>query len=308
MTRRRILCKILMLVLMAAVCVIGKGKASITILTLLLKSMRSSINKSVIPFIYSQKHLLINSINDIHYKKPSRFIFNCFLILIILISFSTVALAACGDIVSVSPNTFTAGKTTEITVKVNNCGSSTEEFEINPTMPSGWAVDDRSWDGNDYQRRDIGAYSNYNFIYDITPPNNGGSGEIKWELSYYKSEWIGGSWIGADTYYQNVDAPKVYTLEVKSNQKGASVSLDDTYKCTTSGLIWFSCSVSDVSSGPHTVKLTKSGYNDASKSVSVTSDTSVTVDMSEKTYSVSISSAPTGAAVYFNDNFKGYTP
>jgi len=87
-----------------------------------------------------------------------------------------------------------------------------------------------------------------------------------------------------------------HILTVYSNVSSASVYLDNSYKGTTSGL-WapYSLAISGVSSGSHTVKVSKSGWETKQQSVSVYSDTSTTVNLRRNT-SITITLVPKQAS------------
>ncbi len=94
------------------------------------------------------------------------------------------------------------------------------------------------------------------------------------------------------------------SISVSSNPSGANVYLDGTSKGTTP------ITLHNVPIGSHTVKLTKSGYTDISKSVTVSSGktASVSTTLTAQTGSISISSNPSGTNVYLDGTSKGITP
>jgi len=106
----------------------------------------------------------------------------------------------------------------------------------------------------------------------------------------------------------------VKDLKTGSAVAGASVYLDGLYKGSTdrNGRLV----ISNVAQGSHTVKVTKSGYNDGSQSVNLQSDTSITVYLTpiSKTFSLTVvvkdlktGSAVAGASVYLDGSYKGTT-
>ena len=97
--------------------------------------------------------------------------------------------------------------------------------------------------------------------------------------------------------------PLTGSIFVYSTPPGASVYLDDVYKRDTN------CTLSEVAVGPHSIKLTKSGYFDLIRTVSVSVGETLTLHKNLTGYgSLSISSDPSGAEVYLDGNYKGETP
>lgn len=94
------------------------------------------------------------------------------------------------------------------------------------------------------------------------------------------------------------------SIKVSSNPSGASVYLDGAFKGTTPIIL------SNVPVGSHTIKLTKSGYNDASKTVSVSvgKTTFVFESLTAQAGTLKISSTPSGADVYVDGVYRGVTP
>jgi len=96
------------------------------------------------------------------------------------------------------------------------------------------------------------------------------------------------------------------TIMVSSSPSGANIYIDGEYKGTTE--TWgksFSMPVGD-----HTIKLTKSGYNDweTTKYVYADEDIDVSATLTPQPGSISISSAPAGAKIYLDGAYKGTTP
>ncbi|MCK4938574.1 MAG: PEGA domain-containing protein [Methanosarcinales archaeon] len=94
------------------------------------------------------------------------------------------------------------------------------------------------------------------------------------------------------------------SISVSSNPSGANIYLDVTSKGTTPKTI------SNVPIGSHTIKLTKPGYNDIYKTITVGSGEMVLVSetFTTKTGLIKIDSSPSGASVYFDDTNEGTTP
>jgi len=93
-------------------------------------------------------------------------------------------------------------------------------------------------------------------------------------------------------------------ISLSSSPSGASVYLDGKYKGTTPLIL------NGIPIGSHTIKLTKSGYNDFSKTVTVSSDKNslISESLSEQTGIISLSSSPSGVSVYLDGKSKGTTP
>ena len=97
------------------------------------------------------------------------------------------------------------------------------------------------------------------------------------------------------------------SIYVTSNPSGARVYLDGAYKGTTP------YTITSVSVGSHTIKLTKTGYGDITKIVNVVSGGTTSVSetltlIPPSTGSISILSSPLSASVYFDGVYKGTTP
>jgi hypothetical protein len=114
-----------------------------------------------------------------------------------------------------------------------------------------------------------------------------------------------------DTYSHTTSLTKTFYVKsiygkigFSSNPSGANVYLDGVYKGITP------ITLQNVLIGSHTVKLTKSGYNDISSTVTVSSGqtASVSKTLTTQTGSISVSSNPSGANVYLDGTHKGTTP
>jgi hypothetical protein len=96
------------------------------------------------------------------------------------------------------------------------------------------------------------------------------------------------------------------SIAVFSTPSGASVHLDNVYKRDTN------CMLSEVVVGQHTIKLTKSDYDDVISNVSVCAGRTFHLhkNLTESTRhgSIIISSDPPGAKVYLDSNYTGETP
>jgi hypothetical protein len=106
--------------------------------------------------------------------------------------------------------------------------------------------------------------------------------------------------------------PMYATVSITSNPPGAAVYGDGVYKGTTrSGSPLVS---TQVIPGTHTLLLTKAGYQDYSTTGTVVAgknyDLAITLNPvpNPTTGSITVNSAPTGAQVYINNLFRGYSP
>ena len=93
------------------------------------------------------------------------------------------------------------------------------------------------------------------------------------------------------------------SISVSSSPSGASVYLNGLYKGVTP------ITLTDVPIGTYSIKLTKSGYGDVTKTISVSAGKTTYVSETLTGYgSLSISSNPPGASVYLDGSYKGETP
>ena len=94
------------------------------------------------------------------------------------------------------------------------------------------------------------------------------------------------------------------SINITSDPSVASIYLDDNYEGTTPKTI------SGVSAGSHTIKITKSGYKDHTETVTVTAGETKTViaEMDIETGSIYVTSDPSVASIYLDDNYEGTTP
>jgi hypothetical protein len=104
-------------------------------------------------------------------------------------------------------------------------------------------------------------------------------------------------------------APVTGSLDVRSTPSGASIYIDGDYKGVTPKVI------SGLSEGSHQVKVTRSGYNDYTRTTSVTAGKTATVSatlspipQAPVTGSLDVSSTPSGANIYIDGEYKGVTP
>jgi Flp pilus assembly protein TadD len=101
----------------------------------------------------------------------------------------------------------------------------------------------------------------------------------------------------------HADLPSISgSLYVTSSPSGARIYLDGDYKGTTSKTI------EDISPGSHTMKITKTGYEDWSKEIEVTTGktTSESADLVAFP-TIKLTNIPPGAQIYLDDELKGST-
>ncbi|MCK4731421.1 MAG: PEGA domain-containing protein, partial [Methanophagales archaeon] len=68
--------------------------------------------------------------------------------------------------------------------------------------------------------------------------------------------------------------------------------------------------ITGASAGSHTIKLSKSGYNDYTRTTSVIAGETkrINLNLRQATGSISVTSSPSGASVYLDGSLKGKTP
>jgi len=105
------------------------------------------------------------------------------------------------------------------------------------------------------------------------------------------------------------EAPAGGSISARSTPSGAAVYLDNVPRGTTP------TTITGVTAATHTMKFTKSGYNDYTTTVTVANGATTPVDVtlvasapSPSGGSIAISSIPTGAAVYLDNVARGTTP
>ncbi|MCK5661196.1 MAG: PEGA domain-containing protein, partial [Methanosarcinales archaeon] len=91
---------------------------------------------------------------------------------------------------------------------------------------------------------------------------------------------------------------------MSSNPIGAKTYLDGAYKGTAP------LTLNNIPIGTHSIRLATDGYNDKTKSITVTNGGTVTVSgtLAQKTGSIVVSSTPSGANIYIDNNYKGTSP
>jgi len=123
-------------------------------------------------------------------------VLSCFLI------FSNIPIVAAeysGEITNASPSHFVGNVETALIVTAYNYGESGTLIVDPVDYPSGWIIQGDDW-GNTVQEY-VSSGSSETFVFYVTAPENGGSGNIEWELLY-------DGWINTylDTHIQSVSA------------------------------------------------------------------------------------------------------
>ena len=143
-----------------------------------------------------------------------------------------------------------------------------------------------------------------------------GSHTVSLRLSGYQ-EWAGTVTIysGQTTSISPVftPAPSTGSISVSSSPSGAAIYLDGTYQGKTLSANPFY--IISVQPGSHNLELSLQGYQDYKTSVGVTAGQTTQVSASlnpnpqpPSTGTITISSSPTGAEVYLDNVFQGYSP
>jgi len=183
--------------------------------------------------------------------------------------------------------TMNEGNTDSRTFSILNNGSGTLEWSISTDKP--W-ITVSSTSGTDSGEVNVAVNTegleleNYNGT--ITIDSNGGEPK---QVNIY--------------LIVSSEQPTVGSISVTSTPSGANIYLDGSPEGATSKII------SGVSVGSHTITITKSGYKDYTKQVTVKAGetTFVNANLVEKTGSISVRSSPPGAYVHLDGLNKGAT-
>jgi len=183
--------------------------------------------------------------------------------------------------------TMNEGNTDSRTFSILNAGSGTLEWSISTDKP--WIIVS-STSGTDSGEVNVAVNTeglelgNYNGT--ITIDSNGGEPK---QVNIY--------------LIVSSEQPTVGSISVTSTPSGANIYLDGSPEGATSEII------SGVSVGSHTIIITKSGYKDYTKQVTVKAGetTFVNANLVEETGDISIKSSPPGAYVYLDGSNKGAT-
>ncbi len=100
------------------------------------------------------------------------------------------------------------------------------------------------------------------------------------------------------------------SISVSSSPSGASIFLDENYKGTTP------MTIKDADVGSHTITLKYSGYQNWSQNIYVVAGQTILISASltpqpipaSTTGSISVSSSPSGASIFLDENYNGTTP
>jgi outer membrane protein assembly factor BamB len=148
----------------------------------------------------------------------------------------------------------------------------------------------------------ISSRGGYMYALDTTT----GTEKWKYEIGHCDSSpaiSAGTIYIGSHHYGVYAFSPRS-SIYIHSSPPGADMHLNGIYKDTTP------TTIPDVSPGSHTIKLTKSGYEDYTTTVYVSAGDaeSIYATLTQETGSISVSSAPSGADIYLDGAYKGTTP
>lgn len=240
-----------------------------------------------------------------------RYINKCVFLILVFILILSIPSQAASPVVSistsVSPNVIEAGSSGVLTVRVSETGGL--DWMKNPTVgidsyPAGITFPERV---KTVSRIDKSSSNTFSFTFSTKDTMSSGTKEIRVILRYYEMDLFNVETYGPYDKYTSASVvikPAVGTIAVSSSPTNAEIYLDGSYKGTTPKTI------SNIQIGSHTVKLTKSGYNDISKAVTVSSGQ--TAYVSETLYAqkgaISISSSPSGASIYLDGTYKGTAP
>lgn len=98
--------------------------------------------------------------------------------------------------------------------------------------------------------------------------------------------------------------PESGSIYISSSPSGATIYLDGIYKSTTTKTI------DNIPSGSHTIKITKTGYEDVTRDIKVIAGktTTLSVDLERILATIEVFSTPSGAKIYLDNIYKGTTP
>jgi len=96
--------------------------------------------------------------------------------------------------------------------------------------------------------------------------------------------------------------PSLFSLSITSTPIKAEVSIDKRYIGETP------LTIDDIKKGQHTVMIRKDNYKDWEESILVNKNKRINIELIKSSYTISISSTPSGAGVYFDGSYKGITP
>ena len=240
---------------------------------------------------------------------------NKIVLLVNILLFFIIALypaeAAIGDPVITSsisaPSQIERGENSTVSVTISNTGAD-RAIDVSATIsisPS---------DGVTYSnytfvttQLNTGSSETIHFPFSTSSSASTGSRNVTVQIKYYDKGWLDLETFGP--YYRTASISfnlieSHGTISISSAPSSANIYLDGTFKGTTP------LTIPNVPIGSHTIKLTKSGYNDVSKTVTVSSGRTTTVSesLNVQTGSIKVTSNPSGANIYLDGTFKGTTP
>ncbi len=209
---------------------------------------------------------------------------------------------------SISNSQIEAGDSAILTVTVSEVGG--DDWVKNPTVLLGTSTDDGislPETSKTASRIDKSSSISFSFPINTLETASVGSRTIQITIKYYEMDLF-----NIDTYgpFYTSTTKTFYiinsygSISIYSTPSSSNIYLDNSFKGTTP------LTIQKVPVGSHTIKLSKSGYNDISRTVTVTSDRTTTVSesLSLQSGSIKVSSNPSGANIYLDGTFKGTTP
>ena len=249
-------------------------------------------------------------------NKPEYLCRNIYCIIITILSLSIFLSIFCnvasasftGQIISVtiSPSTLHPGDSVSHTVIIQNTGS--DELPINVEVYTGGAKSD--WNTLNYN---VSVGKTKTMLFSTVAPSVPGQITYTYKL-YYDRTWPTSDLL-LDTETKSVTVltttpllSPTGSLSITSSPSVAGVYIDGSFQGITP------VTVSDLTTGSHTIRITRTGYNDytttaavyAGQTTSVTA-TLIQIDTSPSTGSLYITSSPSGADVYVDLIYKGIT-
>ena len=204
------------------------------------------------------------------------------------------------------PESVFPGETITVEVEVINTGTKTLEF---PTIYLHFPGLEKI---RDYSAKTLDAFllpgESKTVYFEINIMDSVSIGDYTIWVTVEQCEELGfcgaGTWTKSFYTTLTVTSPPMGTISVSSTPPEADVYLDGVYRGTTPLII------SDVSTGYHTIKITKAGYQDYLIEIYVKADdiTYVTASLESNKGMLEIISEPFGASIYLDDVYKGKTP
>ena len=209
---------------------------------------------------------------------------------------------------SISNSQIEAGDSAILTVTVSEVGG--DDWVKNPTVLLGTSTDDGislPETSKTASRIDKSSSISFSFPINTLETASVGSRTIQITTKYYEMDLFNIDTYGpfytstTKTFYiiNSYGSISIYTTPSSSN-----IYLDNSLKGSTP------LTIQKVPIGSHTIKLSKSGYDDILRTITVSSGRTTTVSesLSLQSGSIKVSSNPSGANIYLDGRFKGTTP